>query len=47
VQVEDGESLLGVLGVIAGKIDEDGAVLGVGQDGGVEAIAFEAGEGRW
>jgi hypothetical protein len=35
-----------VLGILAGKVDEDGAVLGVGQDGGVEAIAFETGEGR-
>jgi hypothetical protein len=44
VEIEDGEALFGVLEVGAGKVDEEGAVLGVGKEGRVEAVAFEAGK---
>lgn len=45
VQVQDREAFIRILKVLAGEVDEEGAVLGLGQEGGVEAIAFEAGDG--
>jgi len=42
VEVEDREAAVGVVVILAREVDEDGAVVGFGQDRGVEAEAFEA-----
>jgi hypothetical protein len=46
VEVKDWEATRGILVIFDGEVDEKGAVVGVGEDGRVEAVAVEAGDFR-
>ena len=46
MEIKDGKAAIGLGEVSFRKIDRNTALEGIGEDGGVEAVAFEAGDLR-